>query len=229
MTTKKEVFFSVIFYALQALVSGTTKICYNFKNEPRERSCANGCCGTDYEQYCCDNTLPIVGSVLGAAAVFAIILAAGYYCYRKKSKSRQAARQTAVIVRCGCASTNAANANNTQQRGPPRIPAPRGPPYRIPINRASPTSNTHYNPAFVLADHVPSAFQYDQMAVYPPLDPAAPMLPPYEMTLAPPPYAMHKSEPPSRPPSYNDSIHHMGSQKGLKPGEYTDTLPPPAN
>lgn len=57
-----------------ALVSATTKICYNFREEPRERPCANGCCGNDYEQFCCDNTLPIVGSVLGTIRYISFLI-----------------------------------------------------------------------------------------------------------------------------------------------------------
>ena len=57
-----------------------------------------------------------------------------------------------------------------------------------------------------------------------PLVPAAPMPPPYEMTVAPPPYSVSKSVPP--PPEYNSVVSHMATP-GYKPGEYSDSMPPP--
>lgn len=39
--------------------------CYNYKEEPTVRQCSTGCCGEKYQQYCCNATMQIVGSILG--------------------------------------------------------------------------------------------------------------------------------------------------------------------
>jgi len=68
--------------------------------------------------------------------------------------------------------------------------------------------------------------------MYPPMaPPSAP--PPYDMTVAPPPYAMYGSkdfEPPP-PPEYSTvtTHNHMAFAPGSKQGDYSDNLPPPAD
>ncbi|XP_045165163.2 uncharacterized protein LOC123529043 [Mercenaria mercenaria] len=194
------------------------KDCYNYKDEPHTRSC-DSCCGDDYEQYCCNTTFQIIGSVIGGCLVIGAVIGVGYFCYRNKSK-RQLVHAPSALGRLGMRThnTNPSQARPTNRR-PPRIPVIR-PSQHI----------TNYNPAYV------SSVQMQPPGYYPPtytnnvntipLAPTAPMPPPYEMTVAPPPYTVSKSVPP--PPEYSSVVSHMATP-GHKPGEYTDTMPSPAD
>ncbi|WAR25112.1 hypothetical protein MAR_010816 [Mya arenaria] len=95
-----------------------------------------------------------------------------------------------------------------------RAPQSRRPPYRIPINRGSPSSSaTHVNPAYGTSMNTRNALDYQYSIppqdIYPPMPPSAP--PPYEMSVAPPPYVEHKTGEPPPPPEYNLVAGHISA------------------
>ncbi|XP_060593719.1 uncharacterized protein LOC132748178 [Ruditapes philippinarum] len=192
------------------------KDCYNYREEPRIRSC-DYCCGDEYEQHCCNNTLQIVGCVIGAFFVIGAIIGVGYFCYRNKSK-RRLTHAPSALGRFGMRSQQN-NVITTQERQiQRRIP-------RIPGNR----DNAGYVPTFSsqtmqLPAYYPPNYVNNMHSI--PIAPTAPMPPPYEMTIAPPPYSVSKGVPP--PPEYNTVVSHM-SKPGHKPGEYSDSMPPPTD
>ncbi|XP_052782068.1 heterogeneous nuclear ribonucleoprotein U-like protein 1 [Mya arenaria] len=210
------------------------KECYNFKSDERVLQCDNGCCGDKYDEYCCNSTMQIVGFAIGGIVLLAVIIGVCYYFYRKKHKGREASPGGGIMGRFGFRSQ--ANTSNTgHNRARQRAPQSRRPPYRIPINRGSPSSSaTHVNPAYGTSMNTRNALDYQYSIppqdIYPPMPPSAP--PPYEMSVAPPPYVEHKTGEPPPPPEYNLVAGHsyLTSPIGGKPGQYyTDNMPPPAN